>query len=119
MGKKVAGTCYVKVDGAQFEVQGGVEAPLSDKKRESVMGSGGVAGYKETDIAPYVKLTAVITADFPLDKIKAGTDMTITTEFANGKVYTLSGAWFAGESSLKGEDGTSEIEFGGMRGQWK
>ncbi|MCF7545828.1 phage tail tube protein, partial [Pseudomonas petrae] len=30
MGQKVAGTCYVKVDGTQLTLKGGVEAPLMD-----------------------------------------------------------------------------------------
>ncbi|MEE1920188.1 phage tail tube protein, partial [Pseudomonas asiatica] len=37
MGQRVAGTCYVKVDGAQLTITGGCEAPLMDVKRESVV----------------------------------------------------------------------------------
>ena len=55
MGKKVAGTVYVKVDGGQLTVSGGVECPLMDKKRESVA----PGYYKEEDLTPYVKLSAI------------------------------------------------------------
>ena len=48
MGQKVAGICYIKLDGQQLEVSGGVECPLLDVKREAVMSLSGVAGYKET-----------------------------------------------------------------------
>ena len=70
MGQLIAGTCYVKVDGAQLTINGGCEAPLMAVKRETV-----VPGfYKETDIAPSFKVTALHTADFPLKKlIKAPT----------------------------------------------
>lgn len=41
MGKRLGGTCYIKCDGAQFEVKGGVEVPLTDYKREAVTSTGG------------------------------------------------------------------------------
>ncbi len=34
MGQLIAGTCYVKVDGAQLTINGGCEAPLMFTKRE-------------------------------------------------------------------------------------
>ncbi|WP_166359284.1 phage tail tube protein [Pseudomonas akapageensis] len=115
MGQKVAGTCYVKVDGAQLTITGGCEAPLSDKKRETV-----VPGYyKEEDLAPYLKVSAVHTSDFPLKALVSGTDMTVTCEFKNGKVYVLSGAYLVDEPSSKGDDGTIELQFDGNKGTWQ
>lgn len=119
MAKRVAGIAYVKVDGEQLEVSGGIEVPLVDVNRETVMGLAGPAGYKETALEPYVKLTAIFMPDFPLEALRNGTDMTITAEMANGKVYTLSGAFIKGEPVAKTEDGTVELEFGGKRGQWQ
>ena len=119
MGQRVAGICYIKIDGEQLEVSGGVECPLLDVKREAVMGLAGVAGYKETAIKHFVKLSAVFTPDFPLDLVRSNTEMTITAELANGKVYTLSGAWLEGESNAKGDDGTVDLEFAGLAGQWQ
>lgn len=119
MAKRVAGICYIKVNGEQLEVSGGVEVPLVELKRESVMGLAGVAGYKETALEPYVKVTAVFMPSFPIDTLRTNTDMTVTAELANGKVYTLSGAFLKGEPSAKGDDGTAELEFGGSKGQWQ
>lgn len=115
MGQKVAGTCYVKVDGAQLTLTGGGEAPLMDKKRETV-----VPGYfKEEDLAPYLKFTAVHTKDFPQKQLTEGTDMTVTCEFKNGKTYVLSGAYLVDEPSSKGDDGTIEMQFDGDKGVWQ
>lgn len=115
MGQRVAGTCYVKVDGAQLTITGGCEAPLMDVKRESV-----VPGcYKEEQLTPYVKVTAVHTTDFPLKKLATGTDMTITCEFNNGKVYVLSGAYLVDEPVSSGDDGTVELQFDGLKGVWQ
>lgn len=119
MGKKVAGICYIKLDGQQLEVSGGVECPLMDVKREAVMSLSGVAGYKETAVKPFVKLSANFTQDFPLDMVRENTEMTVTAELANGKVYTLSSAWVEGEPGAKGDDGTIDLEFVGLKGIWQ
>lgn len=119
MAKRVAGICYIKVDGEQLEVEGGVECPLTDLKREAVMGLAGVAGMKETALEPYTKVTAIFTPEFPIEKIKNATDMTVTSEMANGKVYTLSGAYLRGEPSVKGDEGKVELDFGGKKGIWQ
>ncbi|AHF69777.1 MULTISPECIES: phage tail tube protein [Pseudomonas] len=115
MGQKVAGTCYIKVDGTQLTISGGVEAPLMNIKRETVL-----PGYfKETDKAPWLKLTALHTPDFPLKALTTGVDMTITCEFKNGKVYVLSGAYLVDEPGSKGEEGTIELKFDGNQGSWQ
>ena len=119
MANRVAGICYVKVDGDQFDVEGGVECPLSDLKRETVMALAGPAGFKETALEPYVKLTAIFGPSFPIDKVKSSTDMTVTAEMANGKVYTLSGAFLRGETPVKGDEGKVELDFGGKKGIWQ
>lgn len=119
MGLRLAGTCYVKVDGVQLEVKGALECPINSLKREPVVGAAGVAGFKETVITPYVKLTAIIGKGFPKSKLQNGTDMTVTAEYANGDVYTLSGSWLANEASAKGDDGETELEFNGLDGVWQ
>lgn len=119
MSGKIAGTCYIKADAEQFEVSGGVEVPLLSVKREPVMGLAGVSGYKETANKPFIKLTANVPKDFPIEKLQNATDMTVTAELANGKVYTLSEAWLDGEPSLKADEGTTDLEFVGKKGIWQ
>lgn len=119
MAKRVAGICYIKVDGEQLEVSGGVECPIVDLKRETVMGLSGPAGLKEVALEPYIKLSAIFMPNFPLETLRTNTEMTISAELANGKVYTLSGAFLKGEPAAKGDDGTVELEFGGKKGQWQ
>ncbi|WP_338525984.1 phage tail tube protein [Pseudomonas batumici] len=115
MGQLIAGTCYVKVDGAQLTINGGCEAPLMSVKRETV-----VPGfYKETDVAPSFTVTALHTPDFPLQQLIAGTDMTVTCEFSNGKVYVLAGAYLIETPSAKGDDATISLKFEGIKGTWQ
>lgn len=112
MGQKVAGTVYIKADGVQFTVTGGVEVPLSDKKRESIA----PGCYKEEDLVPYVKATVVDTPDLPIKQIMTATDQTITVEFGNGRVYVLSGGYVVDEPSAKGDDGAIDIQWDGNKG---
>jgi len=119
MGKRVAGTCFIKVDGDQLEVKGSVESTIGDVTREAVTSTRGVVGTKETVRVPSTKGTFIFTADFPIDKVTSGDDMTITTEYANGKVHTLSGAFVVGEPTAKGEDGEVDLEFNGTKGIWQ
>lgn len=117
--KRIAGICFVKVDGEQLSVEGSVECPMMDVKRETVMSMSGAAGYKETSLAPFVKVSVNLVLGFPLEKLQTNTSMTITAELANGTVYTLSDAWINGEPGVKGDDGKTELEFGGLKGQWQ
>lgn len=119
MGKRTAGTCFVKMNGQQLEVKGGLEAPLLSFKREPVASTQRVVGFKENVVVPYVKVTAIVTPDFPIDTLATATDMTVTAEFANGKVYVLSEAWLANDASAKGDDGEAELEFNGTSGVWQ
>lgn len=117
---KVAGTCYVKVDGDQLELKSdsGIEATMFDKNREVVMGQSGVAGLKEQARTPMVKGTFLVVPGFPLQKLNDSTDLTITVEFINGQTYTLSGAFVVGEVNYKSDSGEVEIEFNGVKGIW-
>ena len=113
---RIAGTCYIKVDGTQLDVNGSVEVPLNLKVRESIMSPQGNSGYKETLRAPFVKLTANFTRDFPFKTLSENDNMTITAELANGSVYVLSQAWLEGEADINASDGTVSLEFRGKNG---
>lgn len=119
MAKRIAGTCYFKVNGEQLELSGAAEAPMSTKKREMLTSATGVAGYKEEHRAPFIKGKFFIPPGFPRATLDEADNMTITAEFANGTVYTLAGAVVVGEPSYNSEDGTAEYEFNGTHGVWQ
>jgi len=118
MGKRDSGTCYIKLNGNQLVVEGGVEVPLSKTAKEAVMGNGRVAGYKETGRKAYVKATLRKVSAKEFQALTEADDMTVTVELANGGVYTLSDAWVEGEPSYNADEGTADVEFVGMRGEW-
>ncbi|MCE4058457.1 phage tail tube protein [Pseudomonas sp. Au-Pse12] len=115
MGQKVAGTCYIKVDGDQLVITGGVEAPLSKVKRETI-----IKGYfKEEDRTPFLKVDAVKTPNFPVAKLSGGTNMTVTAEFKDGSSYVLSGAYLVDDVNVTGDDGKVSLNFEGIAGDWQ
>lgn len=118
MAGRVAGICFVKVGGEQLEVSGDLECPLTDTIKEAVMSQNGVSGLKETRVKAYVKLSAIFSASFPLDTLQSSNDLSVVAEFPNGKVYTLSGAFLAGEPTAKADEGKIELQFEGTRGKW-
>lgn len=118
-GPRIAGICYIKVDGEQLEVKGGIECPISSNIKETQMGANGPAGYSEMAQRPYIKGSFFFNANFPIETLAAGNDMTVTAELANGKTYVLSEAWLEGEVPAKNDDGTVDLEFSGMMGQWQ
>lgn len=116
---RIAGICFIKLDGDQLEVSGGVEVPINDTVRETKAGPNGPAGFSEVAVIPSVKVSAFLTPDFPREKVAQSTDMTITAELANGKTYVLSGAFLVGDASAKQDDGTVDLEFNGLKGMWQ
>ena len=117
MGKKLAGTCFVKVNGQQLELQGNIEFPLTSVQRETMLSTTGVVGYKETVVAQYVSGDFIVPAGFPIEDIKENTAQTITVECANGMVYTLSDAYVTDVIAYKPVDGTLTIKWEGTNGE--
>lgn len=114
MGQKIAGTCYVKVDGQQLVLTGAVEAPLNKSTRETV-----VKGYfKEEDTVPFVKAEVAVPKGTNMAAITGATNATVTVEFANGSVYTLSGAYLVGEVNYSSDEGKASLEWNGTEGDW-
>ena len=111
MGRKIAGVCYIKADDIQFEVEGGVECPFSSTIREPVESLANEGGhYSEKGVTPYVKLTA-LDDDIDRERLANAVDLTVVAELANGKVYTLTQAYLAGETAVKGDEGKIDFTF--------
>ena len=117
MGKRLAGTCYFKVDGQQLELQGNLEFPMAKVTRETMASTGGPVGFKETIATPYIAGDFIVTSDFPTETLMESESMTITAECANGMVYTLSEAFMVGDIPYKPIDGTVALRFEGTAGE--
>ncbi len=120
MGQKIAGVTYIKADDQQFEVTGSVEVPLSTIMREPLESLSAESGnFRESGVAPYVRLTAHNEAGLDYQKIAEATDLTIVVEAPNGRVYTLTEAYLSGETVVGVDEGTTPYVFHGAKGVWK
>lgn len=116
---KLAGTCYIKIDGQQLSATGGIEVPMNTRVKDDIIGLDGSVDYKETHRAVYTKATLKVPKKFPFSKLDSSENMTVTSEFANGMVYVLSDAWVHGEMNYNPEEGTVEVEFHSENGDFQ
>lgn len=110
MANRVGGILFLKVNGVQFKAKStSWTLNYGSNKKEMVVGVDGVHGYKELPVVPF--LEGMITDDSNLDvKALIGlSDVTGTLELANGKVYVIRNAVFAGDTDITTEEG--EIPF--------
>lgn len=115
---RVAGTCFITVDGQELSLSGNLSIPVNTVIREPVVGSGRVVGFRETPVQPQIAGDFVVEPEMDLKAIAEGEDMTVVARLANGKVYTLSGAFLGPQSDYAPEDGTVSLTFQGIRGDW-
>lgn len=112
--KRIAGTAYIKVDGAQYSLAGSMTVSPTKLEREGMAGLSGVAGFKETPRVPFIEGEFYTTAELSIATIEAIENATITAELANGKVYTMRNAWFAGPADINAAEGTVPLRFEGV-----
>lgn len=113
---RIAGTAYVKADGAQFSLAGTLTVSIDKAEREGLAGLSGVAGYKETPRVPFIEGEFYLTENLSLPTIEGIVNATITAELANGKTYVLRNAWSAGAREANAAEGTVTIRFEGKEG---
>lgn len=120
MGKPIAGSCFVKTDGAalSLKMDGTLDITMSDVVRTAELSTAGVVGYSETPVAPSISGDFYVDSDFPLKTLCQNTAMTVIAELANGRTYTLSNAFVEGETNISAKDGTVSLKFVGTKGIW-
>ena len=103
-----AGAIYVKVDGALVEAKGDYSYNLGHPKREAIIGTDGVHGYKETQQVAFIEGATTDSQGLNLEALAKQDNVTVTLELVNGKTIVLSDAWYAGEATTT----TGEAEIG-------
>ncbi len=112
--ERIAGVCFFKRDGVQYSLRGSFSVePLSFTK-EGIAGVDGVHGYKETAKVPSIEGEITDRGLLSIKDLEDVRDSTITAELANGKVYVLRNAWFAGDAKLDAVDGKVTVKFEGV-----
>lgn len=117
MSNRRGGTIYLKVNGTLYDAKGNFTYSLGGTKKEAIVGADRVHGYKETPQVPYIEGEITDRADLSLSALQALADETVTVELANGKVFVLRNAWYAGEAKGQTEEGNIDVRFEGMSGE--
>lgn len=111
---RIGGTIALKVNGDIYFAKGNFTYNIGKPKREGVVGADVVHGYKETPQIPFIEGEITDRNELSLEDLVTLDDATITLELANGKVITLSEAWYAGEGTGNTEEGNIACRFEGM-----
>lgn len=111
---RIAGTAFIKLDGGQLSLVGTLSIQPMSRTREGVVGMDGIHGYKESTIIPYIEAEVTKNPELSLKDIERVADSTVTAECADGTVYVLRNAWFAGEATLDAAEGKVTLRFEGL-----
>lgn len=107
------GTILVQRNGEVMDAKGSFSVNLGRAKREAIVGQDRVHGYKEMPQVGFVEGTITDRGNLDVDDLVQATDETFTLEMANGKVYIVRNAYFAGEGTVTTEEGEIEVRFEG------
>jgi len=117
MERRLGGIIFIKVNSKGFNAKGEFTYNIGAPKREGIVGSDNVHGYKETPQIPYIEGAITDTSELDLESFVKIKDATVTLELSNGKVIVLREAWFAADGNVTTEEGEIECRFEGMKGE--
>jgi len=114
----IGGTVFVRLDGERLLVRGNVTSNIGQTvMRETVTGVDGVHGQTEVAVVPYVECDLTEVPAFPLSRLNAVRNATVTIELLDGRVLTLQGASQVGELTRNSEEGSiAAVRFEGETG---
>ena len=106
-----AGRIYLKIDGTLHDAKGAFSYNLGHDKRDAIVGSDGIHGYKETPQIPFIEGALTDRGDLDLQDLATQDNVTVTLELVNGKTIVLANAWFAGEASVTTEEAEISVRW--------
>lgn len=111
---RIGGLILVKVNGEVFLAKGDYTYNLGVAKKEMVVGSDGVHGYKEVPQKPFIEGAITDTDELDLQVLQETKDATITLELANTKVIVLENAVYAADGDVTTGEGEIQARFEGL-----
>jgi hypothetical protein len=115
---KVAGTCFLKVNGTQFSLKGNMKIALGGFEREPVVGLDQYHGIMEKPVAASIEGDITDMAGLDIKVLENLDNVTVTVELINGKVAILRNATQTNKLELNAEDGSIPVKFQGPEGEW-
>ncbi|MGN6105101.1 MAG: phage tail tube protein [Kofleriaceae bacterium] len=112
-----AGLIQIQVNGEIYDAKGSFSYNLGRPKREAIVGSDGVHGYKETPQVPFIEGAITDRGNLDLAAVVTGKDQTVTLTLGNGKVILLRDGWFAGEGTVSSEEAEIPVRWEGANAE--
>jgi len=109
-----AGLIQLQINGVIFDAKGKFSTNLGQPKRETIIGADKVHGFKETPQASYIEGAITDRGTLDLKALVTATDVTVTLSYANGKVFVLRDAWFAGDGTLDTDEAEIAVRWEGI-----
>lgn len=115
--QRVAGLIQVQVDGEIYDAKGSFSYNLGRPKREAVIGSDSVHGFKEMPQVAFIEGAITDRGTLDLAELANGRDLTVSLTLGNGKLVVLSNAWFAGEGTGTTEEAEVAVRWEGANAE--
>lgn len=112
-----AGLIQLQVGGVIQDAKGNFSWNLGVPKRETIVGSDGVHGYKETPQPCFIEGAITDRGTLDVAALAGGSGLTITLTTGNGKVIVLRNAWFSGEGTASTEEAEIPVRWEGQSAQ--
>ena len=114
MAQRIAGIAFLKVDGNLYPLRGNFTVSPSALERAGIAGQDYVHGYSELPRVPYIEGDVSLDPALSMDAVEAATNVTVTAELANDKVYVLREAWCRSALELNTREGQVRVRFEGI-----
>lgn len=112
-----AGIIGLQINGEMQDAKGDFTYNVGAPKREAIIGSDRVHGYKETPQVPFIEGAITDRGNLDLSALVNTRDATVTLTLANGKVIVLGEAWYAGDGNVGTGEAEIEVRFEGITGE--
>jgi hypothetical protein len=108
------GIIQFQVGGVLMDAKGDFDFGLGTPKRDAVVGSDTVHGFKETPQVPFIAGKVTDRAGLDVKALFTAEDISVTLTQANGKVVVLRNAWYAGEGTGNTGEAELDVRFEGL-----
>jgi hypothetical protein len=114
---RIGGVIAFKIGGEQYSAKGSFSYNIGVPKKEMVVGSDAVHGFKETPQVPYIEGAITDNDGLDLEALQRLRDVTVTCDLANGKTVSIEQSVYAADGVVTTEEGEIEIRFEGVSGR--
>lgn len=112
-----AGLLQLQINGTVQDCKGDFTYSFGIPKRDAIIGSDRPHGYKETPTVPHLEGAITDRGTLDVAALVNGKDLTITLSLANGKVFVLRDAWYAGDGTVNTGEGEIAVRWEGANAE--